>query len=53
MRRKGQHGSVFQKGKKRNEKWSANKPAYLRFWKDIPGRLDRRRVVIPSVLAGV
>lgn len=46
MRRKGQRGSVFQKGRKRNEKWSPNKPAYLRFWKDVPGRLDRRRVVI-------
>jgi hypothetical protein len=46
MRRKGRHGSVFQKGRKRNEKWLASKPAYLRFWKDIPGRLDPKRVVI-------
>jgi hypothetical protein len=46
MRRKGQHGSVFQKGRKRNEKWLPKKPTYLRFWKDIPGRLDPRRVVV-------
>jgi hypothetical protein len=47
MRRKGQHGSIFQKGRKHDDKWLPNKPAYLRFWRDIPGQFDTRREVIP------
>jgi hypothetical protein len=46
MRRKGQHGSVFQKERRKNDKWLPDKPAYLRFWRDIPGRLDPIREVI-------
>ena len=46
MRRKGQHGSVFQKERRKNDKWLLDKPAYLRFWMDIPGQLDPRREVI-------
>jgi hypothetical protein len=46
MRRKGQDGSIFQKGRRRDDEWLPNKPTYLRFWKDIPGQLDARRVVI-------
>jgi hypothetical protein len=47
MRRKGQRGSVFQKNRRVNEKWLPDKPAYLRFWRDIPGRIDSEREVIP------
>src|SRR6266567_6152388 len=45
--RKGQHGSVFQKGKRTDEKWLSDKPAYLRFWRDIPGQLKAKREVVP------
>jgi hypothetical protein len=47
MRRKGQHGSVFQKGRRSDEKWLPEKPAYLCFWRDFPGQLDSKREVIP------
>jgi integrase len=47
MRRKGQHGSIFQKERRRNDAWLPNEPAYLRFWKDIPGQLESKREVIP------
>jgi hypothetical protein len=46
MRRKGQHGSIFQKGRRHDESWLPDKPAYLRFWRDIPGRVEQRREVI-------
>jgi hypothetical protein len=47
MRRKGQDGSVFQKGRRREDVWLPGSPAYLRFWTDVPGRLERRREVLP------
>jgi len=46
MRRKGQDGSIFQKGRKQNEKWVADKPAYLRFWRDVPGQVNCRRGIV-------
>jgi integrase len=47
MRRKGQDGSVFQKGRRQDEQWLGDKPAYLRFWRDVPGQLNARREVVP------
>jgi hypothetical protein len=46
-RRKGQRGQIFQKGRKKNDAWLPDKPAYLRFWRDCPGRVEQRREVIP------
>jgi len=45
-RRKGQRGSVFQKGRKKNE-WVSHEPAYVRFWKDVPGIAEAKREVLP------
>jgi hypothetical protein len=45
-RRKGQRGSVFQKGRRKNE-WALHEPAYLRFWKDVPGIAEAKREVLP------
>ncbi|HSY64928.1 MAG TPA: hypothetical protein VK829_10025 [Terriglobales bacterium] len=47
MRRKGQDGSVFQKGRRQDDDWLPGSPAYLRFWTDVPGRLERRREIVP------
>lgn len=52
MRRKGQTGNVFQKeGSKKRRKsdpWLPDRPAYLQYWKDVPGETDtRRKAVIP------
>lgn len=48
MRRKGQNGSVFQKGRRiEDDDWSPIEPAYLRFWRDVPGQAERRREVVP------
>lgn len=52
MRRKGQTGNVFQKeGSKKRRKadpWLPDKPAYLQYWKDVPGETDsRRKAVVP------
>jgi len=47
MRRKWQDGSVFQKGRRQADGWLPGSPAYLRFWTDVPGRLERRREVVP------
>jgi len=47
MRRKGQDGSVFQKGRRQDDDWLPGSPAYLRFWTDVPGRLERRRRIVP------
>jgi len=46
MRRKGQHGSIFQKGRRIDENWLPDKPAYVRFWRNIPGQLSTKREVI-------
>lgn len=46
MRRRGQDGSVFQKGR-RVDDWSPREPAYVRFWRDVPGQAERRREVVP------
>src|ERR1051325_1306023 len=45
-RRRGQRGSVFQKGRKKNE-WAPHEPAYVRFWKDVPGIAEAKREVLP------
>ena len=43
MRRRGQHGNVFQKGRRKIDEWLPEAPAYVQFWRDIPGQADSRR----------
>jgi hypothetical protein len=46
MRRKGQKGSVFQKNRRVSDDWLPDETAYLRFWKDVPGKPEPRREVL-------
>jgi hypothetical protein len=41
-RRKYQQGYVYQKGRKKSDKWLPNEPAYVRFWRDIPGQAEAK-----------
>jgi len=43
MRRRGQYGNVFQKGRSKSDSWLPEVPAYLQFWRDIPGQAESRR----------
>src|SRR5690242_8461157 len=43
MRRRGQHGNVFQKGRSKSDPWLPESPAYVQFWRDIPGQAESRR----------
>jgi hypothetical protein len=45
-RRKYQQGHVFQKGRKKSDKWLADAPAYVQFWRDIPGQQAPKRDVV-------
>ena len=47
MRRRHQQGHVFQKGRQRSEKWAPDEPAYVRFWKDVPGQPNSKRTYVP------
>lgn len=47
MRRTFQQGSVFQKGRSVEDAWYPQQPAYVRFWRDIPGRVDSKREYHP------
>src|SRR6266404_2208190 len=47
MRRRYQQGHVFQKGRQRSEKWAPDEPAYVRFWKDVPGQPNSKRTYVP------
>src|SRR6266481_3839472 len=47
MRRRYQQGHVFQKGRQRSEKWATDEPAYVRFWKDVPGQPNSKRTYVP------
>ena len=42
-RRVYQAGSVFQKGRSVDEKWDEEAPAYVRYWRDVPGESEARR----------
>ena len=42
-RRKYQQGYVFQKGRKRSDAWLAKLPAYVQFWRDVPGEPKQKR----------
>jgi hypothetical protein len=44
-RRKGQHGHVFQKGRKRSDAWLPKESAYVQFWRDLPGQSKQKREV--------
>jgi hypothetical protein len=38
MRRAYQKGYVFQKGRKRSDAWQPEEPAFVQFWRDVPGQ---------------
>ena len=38
MRRAYQKGYVFQKGRKRSDAWQPEDPAFVQFWRDVPGQ---------------
>jgi len=42
-RRRGQKGYIFQKGRKRSDAWEPKEPAYVQFWRDIPGQAERQK----------
>jgi hypothetical protein len=35
-----QKGYIFQKGRKRSDAWLPKEPAYVRFWRDVPGQAE-------------
>ncbi len=39
-RRKYQQGYIYQKGRKKSDDWLPNEPAYVRFWRDVPGQAE-------------
>src|SRR5215472_12674924 len=43
MRRKYQQGRIFQKGRRRSDAWLPKEPAYLQFWRDVPGQAEPKR----------
>ena len=43
MRRRGQHGNVFQKGRTKSDEWLPEVPAYVQLWRDVPGQAQCRR----------
>jgi hypothetical protein len=42
-RRKYQQGYVFQKGRKRSDAWLPKEPAYVQFWRDLPGQAEPKK----------
>ncbi len=42
-RRKYQLGNVYQKRRRRSDQWLADAPAYVQFWRDVPGRDQPKR----------
>ena len=42
-RRKYQQGYIFQKGRKRTDAWLPKEPAYVQFWRDVPGEAEPRK----------
>lgn len=46
VRRKYQQGYVFQKGRRKSDGWLQKEPAYVQFWRDVPGRPAPRREVV-------
>jgi len=45
VRRKYQQGYVFQKERKKSDPWLPKQPAYVLYWRDIPGQTNQKRVV--------
>jgi hypothetical protein len=43
MRRKGQQGNVFQKNRRKSDRWLAGTPCYVQFWRDVPREPNSRR----------
>ena len=42
-RRKYQQGNVFQKNRTKSEPWLKDVPAYVQFWRDVPGQPNSKR----------
>jgi hypothetical protein len=47
MRRTIQQGYVYQKGRRKRDKWLPDEPAYVQYWRDVPGQPDPKRKPIP------
>lgn len=45
-RRKYQQGYTFQKWRKKSDPWLPDEPAYVQYWRDVPGRDDSVRKVV-------
>src|ERR1700687_5136763 len=43
MRRKGQHGNVYQKNSRKSDPWCAGTPCYVQFWRDVPDQPNSKR----------
>src|SRR5215469_8648105 len=39
-RRSFQHGYIWQKGRRKSDPWQPNEPAYVQFYRDVPGQVD-------------
>ena len=46
MRRKFQQGHVFQKNRRKSDQWLSDAPAYVQYWRDVPGEANSKREVI-------
>ena len=46
MRRKYQQGYVFQKNRKKSDPWLPEDPAYVRFWRDVPGQAEPQHALL-------
>lgn len=42
-RRKYQQGYIYQEGRKRSDAWLPKEPAYVQFWRDVPGRNGQKK----------
>jgi len=45
-RRTYQHGYIFQKGRRKKDAWQPNEPAYVQFYRDVPGEADVKHEAI-------
>lgn len=46
MRRKYQRGCVIQKGRTKSDPWLPSEPAYVKFWRDVPGQSNQKRETV-------
>ena len=46
VRRKYQQGYVFQRNRKKSDPWLPKEPAYVRFWRDVPGQAEFQHALL-------